>query len=91
MTEAAAAAHHPEQVTVTLTVVNNEGQSHDESKSIDAGPTKVTELKVELGVAAEDALWVTEKNGKPKQLADHETHNVKAGDHYRAIVKGGVS
>jgi len=48
-------------------------------------------VTAELGIAAGDALWVVEKSGKKKALADHETHNVKEGDHFEALVKGGVS
>ncbi len=77
--------------TVTLTLTDENGNSQTESKTIPGGPTKVTDLKAELGVPAESALWVIQKSGKKKQLGDHETHNVKEGDHYEAIVKGGVS
>jgi hypothetical protein len=29
--------------------------------------------------------------GKKHQLGDHEKHNVKEGDRYEALVRGGVS
>ena len=89
--EAVSTEHRPDAVEVTLTLVDAEGNAQTESKHIAGGPTKVTQLKAELGVAAKDALWVIEKSRKKKQLGDHETHDVKEDDHYEAIVKGGVS
>lgn len=79
-------------VDVTDTVTDEEtGESQTNTLEIPGGPTPVPELKNELGIDGASALWVVEKNGKKKALADHETHNVKEGDHYEAIVKGGVS
>jgi sulfur carrier protein ThiS len=79
-------------VTVTEGITDEDtGASETRTLEIEGGPTKVPELKSELGIAADDALWVVEKNGKKKALADHETHNVKEGDHFEALVKGGVS
>lgn len=80
-----------EIVTVTLGITTDDGQTQTETLSIPGGPTKVPMLKQELGVPADSSLWVVEKNGKKKVLADHETHDVKDGDHYEALVKGGVS
>jgi hypothetical protein len=89
--EAATAQPHDELVTVTMTVTDENGNTQTADKTIPGGATKVTDLKDELGVPAESALWVIQKSGKKKQLGDHETHNVKDGDRYEAIVKGGVS
>jgi hypothetical protein len=89
--EAATAATRHKLVMVTLTLTDDTGHSTTEEKSIEGGPTEVLELKAELGVAADIALWVVQKNGKKKQLGDHEKHNVKDGDHYEALVRGGVS
>ncbi len=81
--------HH--NVTVTLGITTDDGQSQTVEKQIASGPTKVTKLKRELGVPEDSSLWVIAKKGEKKLLADHETHDVKAGDHYEALVKGGVS
>jgi len=89
--EAATAATRHKLVTVTLTLTDEAGESNTEQEAIEGGPTEVVELKAELGVAADSALWVVQKNGKKKQLGDHEKHNVKDGDRYEALVRGGVS
>lgn len=89
--EAAAAHPQPAPVTVTLTVTDENGNTQDVEKTIPGGPTKVTELKAELGVPEPNALWVIESSGKKHQLGDHETHDVKEGDHYEAFIRGGVS
>lgn len=78
-------------VTVTLGITTEDGQTQTLEKEIPSGTTKVPELKDELGVPEDSSLWVIEKSGKKKLLGEHETHNVKAGDHYEALVKGGVS
>jgi hypothetical protein len=87
------AAAHPNDalVTVTLSVTDENGNTQTTSKTIPAGPTKVTALKDELGVPPESALWVIDKHGKKRQLGDHVTEVVRDGDHYEAIVRGGVS
>ncbi len=82
-------ARHP--VQVTLEVTNEAGENQTSTFTIQSGPTKVTALKKELDIADEATLWVIEKNGKKKLLADHETHDVKEGDRYQALVRGGVS
>jgi hypothetical protein len=89
--EAAAARTKPALVTVSLTITDENGDTQIEEKRIPDGPTKVTDLKAELGVPAESALWVIAKSGKRKQLGDHETHNVKQDDRYETLVRGGVS
>ncbi|MGH2738910.1 MAG: hypothetical protein ACRDH6_00250 [Actinomycetota bacterium] len=89
--EGAAGKPGPSLVTVTLTLTDAEGNTQTDEKAIPGGPTKVSHLKSELGVPTESALWVIQKSGKKKQLADHETHNVKEGDRYEALVRGGVS
>ena len=78
-------------VTITLTLTGDNGESVTETKTVQGGPTDVVELKDKLGIASDSALWVVQRNGKKKQLADHEKHNVKDGDHYEALVRGGVS
>jgi hypothetical protein len=82
----------PELVEVTVDITNEDtGETRTENLRILGGPTPVPELKTELGVDDTAVLWVVEKDGKTKPLADHENFNVKAGDHFIAIVKGGVS
>jgi hypothetical protein len=89
--EATAAAKKEATVTVSMGVTDPEtGESQTVEATIPGGPTPVPELKTELQIAADASLWVV-KNGKPKQLVDHERYNVKAGDHFEAISKGGVS
>ena len=78
-------------VEVTITITDTEGNTTTETKSIPAGPTKVVDLKAELGVPEEDTLWVITKEGKKHQLGDHEDHDVKNGDRYEALPRGGVS
>jgi hypothetical protein len=78
-------------VQVTLEVTNEAGENQTSTFTIQSGPTKVTALKSELGIAEEATLWVIQKDGKKKLLADHETHHVKQGDRYQALVRGGVS
>jgi hypothetical protein len=80
-----------ETVTVTLGITTDDGQTQTLTKSIPGGAMNVPTLKEELGVPADSSLWVVEKDGKKKVLANHESHNVKEGDHYEALVKGGIS
>jgi hypothetical protein len=93
---ASTAAHdqgHPHEgdVAVTLTITDSNGDSQTQEETIPSGPTKVPDLKTELGVPAASSLWLVRPDGKPTQLVDHATHNVKAGDKFETIVKGGVS
>ncbi len=82
----------PKLVEVTLVVDDEQtGESKSEMKEVPKGETAVTALKEELGVPAELALWVIRKNGKRKQLADHQSHEVKTGDTFMVITRGGVS
>jgi len=83
--------HRSELVNVTLTLTGQDGTTQTEEKKIEEGPTKVTTLKQELGIAEADALWVVNRHGKKKPLGDHETHDVEEGDRYEALVRGGVS
>jgi streptogramin lyase len=86
-----AAAKKKELVTVTIGVTDpNTGDSQTVEATIPGGPTPVPELKATLQIAPDSSLWVI-KNGRKKVLADHEKHNVKAGDHFEAISKGGIS
>jgi hypothetical protein len=89
--EAATAQPQSTLVAVTLTLTDENGNTQTVDKTIPGGPTKVTDLKAELGVPAESALWVIQRSGKKKQLGDHQTHDVKEGDQYEALVRGGVS
>jgi hypothetical protein len=89
--EASAVSKPHKLVEVTITITNEAGETQTETKTITGGPTEVLALKEELGVPAESSLWVIESNGKKKQLADHEKHNVKEGERYEALVRGGVS
>jgi hypothetical protein len=82
---------HRHLVEVSLEITNEEGESQTSALTIESGATKVTALKSELGVAEEASLWVIQKNGKKKPLGDHETHDVKEGDRFQALVRGGVS
>lgn len=86
-----AAEKKQKTVTVTLGITTEDGQTQKLTKTIEGGATKVPTLKEELGVPADSSLWVIAKNGKRKVLADHESHNVKEGDHYEALIKGGIS
>jgi hypothetical protein len=79
------------RVEVSLEITNEEGESETSTLVIESGPTKVTELKSELGIAEDASLWVIKKDGKKKPLGDHEKHDVKQGDRYQALVRGGVS
>lgn len=79
------------QVTVTVAITNQDGQTETFTKTINGGPTRVSVLKGELGVDEDSSLWVIDKAGKKKPLADHQTYDVKQDDHFEALVKGGVS
>lgn len=81
---------HGELVEVTITITDPDGGSTTAEKAIPNGHTPVPTLKQELGVAVADSLFIV-KDGKKKLLPDHEEHNVKAGDHYEVVGKGGVS
>jgi hypothetical protein len=78
-------------VVVTLVVTDPDGGTQTLEMTIPSGPTKVPDLKVELGVPPEASLWVVRPSGEPTQLVDHARHNVKAGDRFETVVKGGVS
>jgi hypothetical protein len=80
-----------QQVTVTLGITAEDGQTQTVTKTINGGPTRVPVLKGELEVPEDSSLWVIDKAGKKRVLADHETYDVKQGDHFEALVKGGVS
>jgi hypothetical protein len=84
-----AAKRHTVEVTISIT--SADGETTTTTKEITSGNTKVSEIKVELEVPAEDTLWVINEKGKKHQLNDNGRHEVKAGDHYEAIPRGGVS
>jgi hypothetical protein len=81
---------HDELVEVTLTITDPDGNTTTTETEIREGPTAVPTLKQELGVDDADSLFIV-KDGKKKLMPDHEEHNVKAGDHYEVVGKGGVS
>ncbi len=90
--EAAPAGHDQKaDVSVTLVVTDPDGGTQTLEMTIPPGPTKVPDLKAELGVPVEASLWLVRSGDKPKQLVDHASHNVKAGDRFETVVKGGVS
>jgi hypothetical protein len=78
-------------VEVALEITTEDGDTQTVAKTIESGTTEVTVLKTELGVPEEASLWVIRKDGKKKQLANHEKHDVKEGDRYQTIIPGGVS
>jgi hypothetical protein len=83
---------HRHEVTVFVTVLNDEtGESHEEDNQVESGETKVVRIKAELGVLEASALWVQKGDGRSHQLADHVTYDVREGDHFDVIVRGGVS
>jgi hypothetical protein len=89
MQDTAATTRH--QVTVTLGITDDQGTTQTVEKTIDAGATSVTVLKAELGVPEDSSLWVIGRDGRKRVLADHETYDVHEGDHFEALVKGGIS
>jgi len=77
---------------ISVTLIVKEGEAErEEAKEIPKGKIEVGALKTELGVPPEDSLWVVRANGKIVQLADHEEHNVKQGDRFEVVGRGGVS
>lgn len=82
---------HGEPVEVKLTITDDQGNSTTSEKEIPSGPTEVTALKQELGVPETESLFLVREGKKPKLLADHEKHNVKEGDHFEVVGKGGAS
>jgi hypothetical protein len=77
-------------VEVVLVITDEQGETQTSHPEIESGPTKVTALKAELGIPEDSALWIIQ-HGKKKPLGDHETFDVTSGDHFEAIVRGGVS
>jgi hypothetical protein len=79
-------------VNVTVVSISEEsGEQVEEGNEIPRGKTEVTDLKEELGIPAELALWVIDNQGRRTRLADHETYNVKKDDRFVVIRPGGVS
>jgi hypothetical protein len=81
---------HTKLVQVTVTITDASGTTTTQEKEIPSGPTDVPVLKMELGVAEADSLFFVREK-KKQLLADHEQHNVKEGDHFEVVSKGGVS
>jgi hypothetical protein len=80
------------EVTVFVTMVDDAtGESHEEDKQVESGETKVERIKDEVGVPAASGLWVLRGDGRSHQLADHVDYDVREGDHFEVIVRGGVS
>jgi hypothetical protein len=84
-------AHHHKLVEVFLELTDEDGNAESKTLEIPRGETPVPTLKQELGLIETDPLWVIKKDGERKPLGDHEKHDVKEGDRYQAIVKGGIS
>lgn len=83
---------HRHEVTVFVTLIDDEtGESHEEDKQVESGETGVVRIKEELGVPEASGLWVQKGDGRSHQLADHVTHDVREGEHFDVIVRGGVS
>lgn len=57
---------------------------------VGGGLTKVSDLKVELGVLAAETLF-EKVQGKRVPLSDEDTIEVKNGAHFEALGGGGVS
>lgn len=85
------ASHHHKLVEVSLELTDQQGHEETRTLELPRGETPVRTLKQELGLTETDPLWVIKKDGERKPLGDHEKHDVKEGDRYQAIVKGGVS
>ncbi len=83
-------AKHP-LVEVTLEVTDEEGETQTTTKELPRGETPVATLEQELGITDVQQLWLIRKGHKPRPLAKHEKVDVKAGDHYEALVKGAIS
>jgi hypothetical protein len=79
-------------VEVTIEVTDEEnGETQTSTHQIPRGETPVPTLEAELGITDVEQLWVIKKDGTRKPLASHEKTNVRAGDRYQAVVKGGIS
>ena len=83
---------HRHEVTVFVTVIDDDtGESHEEDKQVESGETKVVRIKEELAVPEASALWVQGADDRSHQLADHVSYDVREGDRFDVIVRGGVS
>jgi hypothetical protein len=82
---------HAETVEVTLSITDEQGNTTTTEREIPAGPTPVPTLKDELGIPETESLFLARKDKPKKLLADHAQHNVKQGDHYEVVGKGGAS
>jgi hypothetical protein len=92
MTTDAIHEDHTRQVTVFVNLLDEEsGDSREVDKQVESGETKVTRIKEELGVAEASALWVQKSDGRSDPLADHVSYDVREGDHFEVIFRGGVS
>jgi hypothetical protein len=61
-----------------------------EERTVPAGETVVSVLKIELGVDAAKTLFLKE-HGKREPLANEQVIDVESGMHFEAIGGGGVS
>jgi hypothetical protein len=85
-------AHKVHLVEVTIEVTDEEnGETQTTTHQIPRGETPVPTLETELGITEVEQLWVIQKDGTRKPLASHEKTDVRAGDRYQAVVKGGIS
>lgn len=71
---------------VTVSIEGGEAQH----KTVPAGETQVSQLKVELGAAAESVLWLVHGHTR-KPLDNSESIDVESGMHFEAIGGGGIS
>jgi hypothetical protein len=82
--------HDKPTSAVVFLAIDKDGEETEEvKKDVAAGPTLVSQLKVELGVTADAVLWLV--SGQRKQFDDSETIDVKDGMHFEAIEGGGIS
>lgn len=79
-------------VEVTLITIDPEtGDEVTEERKISKGKTEVAVIKQQLDVPAELSLWVIDKKGHRKRLADHDVYDVKKDDKFVVIRPGGIS
>jgi hypothetical protein len=79
----------PELAEVFLAIDDEGTETKEVKKQVPAGLTKVSQLKLELGVAADAVLWLV--SGQKKQFDDADSIEVKNGLHFEAIEGGGIS
>jgi hypothetical protein len=78
------AKHETAHVTIQV------GEQEPIPKDVPAGPTRVSQLKQELGAPADSVLWLVHGHTRT-QYVDTETIDVEDGMHFEAIPGGGIS